>query len=84
MVPPSFDLLQGYYFNLLAHHGECVLHLVVTLQLRLEANQYAPLKITCRIELILILSKTISFRHRQMAQQKAATPTQIKFLISFD
>ena len=49
-----------------------------------KRNQYAPLKITCRIELILILSKTISFRHRQMAQQKAATPTQIKFLISFD
>ena len=46
-------------------------------------NQYVPLKITCIIELNLILLKTISFRLRQIAQQIAATPTQISCLIWF-
>ena len=46
-----------------------------------KRNQYVPLKMTCIIELTLILLKIISFLQRQIAQQTAATPTQIKFLI---
>jgi hypothetical protein len=43
-----------------------------------ERSQYAPLKITYMIELVFNLSKITSFRHRQIAQHSAATPTQIK------
>ena len=46
-----------------------------------KCNQYVPLKMTCKIELTLILLKIISFLQRQKAQKTAVTPTQIKFLI---
>jgi hypothetical protein len=37
-----------------------------------------------KIELTLVLLKIILFRHLQIAQQTAATQTQIKFLIFLD
>jgi hypothetical protein len=43
-----------------------------------ERSQYAPLKITCMIELVFNLLKITSFRHRQISQHSAATPTEIK------
>jgi len=46
-----------------------------------KRNQCIPLKITCIIELNLILLKLIPFRLRQIVQQTAATPTQINCLI---
>ena len=42
-----------------------------------KRNQYIPLKMTCKTELTLILLKIKSFRHLQIAQHTAATPTQI-------
>ena len=39
---------------------------------------------TYKIELTLILLKIISLRHLQIAQQTAATPTQMIFLIFLD
>jgi hypothetical protein len=43
-----------------------------------ERSQYSPLKITCMIELVFNLLNITSFRHRQIGQHSAATPTQIK------
>jgi hypothetical protein len=43
-----------------------------------KRSQYVPLKITCRIELCLILWKIISLRVFNIAQHNAAIPTQIK------
>jgi len=36
MLPPSIGQLQSNHLNIFAHQGECVLGLLITLQLRPE------------------------------------------------
>jgi hypothetical protein len=45
-----------------------------------KRSQYAPLKITFKIELNFDFLKTISFRYFHITQQMAMTPTQIRGL----
>ena len=92
MFPSFIRNLQSNCLQSLACRCEDVLGLLITLLLvdvrmslacssrcsgAQKRSQYAPLKITCIMELVLSLLNITSFRHRQMAQHMAATPTKI-------
>jgi hypothetical protein len=77
---PLFEISKAIISNFLLIRVRVSLACLSRCKWVQERSQYAPLKITCIIELVLNFLTITSFRQRQIAQYNAVVPTQIKLL----